>query len=265
VVTHLWWFVVVLGGALAVVGAVWLAQAGTPPSGSASAPRSSGLVVLGCAAALVVLALLYRVHGIANLDSRIVSKLVPDRNAALNGFITTLTTMGDLVPSYLIAGVLAILIFRRTARWTAWLLPVVVLVQVAIQSAFLNTFNDLTMAQLAPGIVLGGSDGIPSGSMARLLSLFLLAALLWRPTGAIAARRLVDLGAVLVFVELVTRLYLGRHFLADVLAGLLLGIVLTIAFGWLIFLADNRSRPRDEPDGEPAVDADPPARPAHDR
>lgn len=240
--THLLWFVVVLGAGLTVVGSVWIAGASTPPGGSRSGLRTSGTIAVGSALVLVFLALLYRVHAVARADARVVARLVPERKTTLDGLLSIVTTMGDLVPSFIIAGILEILVYRRTTRWTAWLLPLVVLVQVAIQTAFLDTFRDPTIAQIAPGITLGASDGIPSGSMARLLSVFLVAALLWRPVGVTAARRLTDLGAVLVFVELITRVYLARHFLADIVGGLLLGIVLTTAFGWLVYLADHRVR-----------------------
>jgi membrane-associated phospholipid phosphatase len=70
---------------------------------------------------------------------------------------------------------------------------------------------------------------------------------LWRRYDAIGARRLLDLGAVLVFVELVSRLYLGRHLLADIVGGFLLGIVLAVVGGWLLHLVEPAAA--DEPRG----------------
>jgi hypothetical protein len=160
--------------------------------------------------------------------------------------------MGDLIPSFTIATVLAILLFRRSQSLTAWLLPVVVLAEVTIQSAWLDTFHDFTIAQVFPFITIGGTDGIPSGSMARLLSVFVLAAVLWGPHDARAARRIIDIGAVVIFVELVSRLYLARHLLADIVGGLLLGIVLSIVFGWIAHVVPGRS-PNRSP--SPAVSA----------
>lgn len=249
--SHFVWFLIVVGGALAVSGSAWLARRATPATGSPVSVRSSATTFAIVAIALLILGAVWRVHAIAKADAHVVDRLVHDRGSTLTKIMSVVTTTGDLVPSMAIAGVIALYFYLRTRRFTAWVLPLVVFVEVLLQAGFLDAFHDPTIAHVMPGITVGGSDGIPSGSMARLMAVFLLAAVLWRAHDAKVARRFSELGMAVVFIELVSRLYLARHFLADIAGGLLLGILLTIFFGWLLFLVEQRR--------EPAVQATTPA------
>jgi membrane-associated phospholipid phosphatase len=200
------------------------------------------VVLLGSVAFLLLLGLLYRSHAIAKFDGRLPVKLVHDRGAAVTQIMSVATTTGDLIPSFAIAGVFALVFYQRTRLWQAWLLPLDILVQIAIQAAVINTMKDYSVARVWPGITIGGTDGgVPSGSMARLLSVFLLTAILWRPHNARIARRFTEIGLVVVLIELVTRMYLGRHFAGDIVAGLSLGVTLTVAFGWVFTVLQRRT------------------------
>jgi hypothetical protein len=240
------WFLIVLVSALAVSGAVALAQIAAPGLGSTVRWRTSLAVLAGAAVGLVG-----RVHAIADADARVVVKLVHARSSTLNTVVSVVTTVGDLVPSFALAGVLALLLYRRTGQLTAWVLPVVVLVEVAIQSEFLDIMHDPTMARLAVGATIGRSDGMPSGSVSRLFSLSLIAAILWRRHSSKISRGFIEFGSAVVFIALITRLYLARHLLADIVGGLLLGLILTVAFGWVLCLADTRRRERNHIDVRP--------------
>jgi membrane-associated phospholipid phosphatase len=249
---HTTWFFVFLGSSVAVLGACQLAAYA---DSATRGWRSRLAIVGGCVAALLVLALVWHSRGIAKIDGDVVAKLVGDRNASLNGIFSTVTTMGDVVPSFLLASLLAIAYYQQTRRIRGFVLGLMVLVQLVIQDSMPALFHDVTLTVLDPSVPIGGSGTIPSGSVSRLLSIFLLAATLWHGYGSRAERVLLGLAPLVVMTEIVSRLYLGRHLLADIVAGLLFGVILTIVFRWVLQLAEESGshrarRPRRAPDAE---------------
>ena len=245
--THATWFLVVLASSLAVLGSCRLA-AHAEKTGTAEPARSGRRVLLGVVGgalvALLALALAWRVHGIAQIDGSVVAHLVADRNPSLDTSFTVITTLGDVVPSFLIASLLAVVYFQQTGSIRGIVLELMVLVQLLIQTAMTDLFHDITLTDLDPSIPLGGSGTIPSGSVSRLLSLLLVAATLWHGHSPRFERMLLSLAPVLVMTEIVSRLYLGRHLLADIAGGLLLGVILTVAFRLLLQLGVRPGPPR---------------------
>jgi membrane-associated phospholipid phosphatase len=202
--------------------------------------RSTALLgALASAVLLAGLAAVYRIEAVAEADGRVIKVLSGMRGEALVQVCRVVTTMGDAVPSLTLAGVLALWLLRvpGTGYWPL-ILPVVVFVELLLQFGFAHAFDPLTLADVSPDTVVDGSGSIPSGAVARLLSLFLVAATIQHRSSRSAARSdwLPTLGSCLVLVELVTRLLLGRHLLADIVGGLLLGIVLALAAGALVGL-----------------------------
>jgi membrane-associated phospholipid phosphatase len=250
--THTTWFLVVFASSLAVVGAYRLAAHADGTDGSLDqAPVRPGWrlrlgVVGGCVVLLLALALAWRVTAFAEVDADVVARLALGRNDSLNSFFLLITCIGDVVPCFLIASLLAVAYYQRTGRFRGFILQVLILVQLLVQTAMTVTFHDITMTDLYFSVPLGGSGTIPSGSVSRLLSLFLVAATLWHSYSPRFERVLLSLAPLVVMTEIVSRLYLGRHLLADIAAGLLLGVILTVAFRWLL----NRLAPREvEPGG----------------
>lgn len=236
------WFLVVLLGAGAILAAETFARDLLPGKAPQHSGRYVGARVVLCAAALVVLSLLLRLRGYAELDSHVLGSLAGVRAAGLVGLFGIVTTMGDVVPCLLIATGLAMVFFRVTGDWVrALILPVLVLVQVVIQILVGKLFHPLTLEVVRPDLVIGGVGPIPSGSVARLFSIFLVASMLWAAHSQVAARRLAMVGSLAVLVELVSRLYLGRHLITDIVGGLLLGILLVVAAGWCLELWRRRT------------------------
>lgn len=245
--THTTWFLVVLASSVAVVAACRMAAYAEPaePAGPHRHGWRLRLGVLGgCLVVLLALAFGWRARGIAELDGGVVANLVGDRNPSLNGIFSVITTMGDVVPSFLIASLLAVLYYQQTGRVRGLVLVLLVVVQLVIQTAMTVLFNDVTMTDLDPSVPLGGSGTIPSGSVSRLLAMFLVAATLWHGHSPRSERVLLSLAPLLVLTEIVSRLYLGRHLLVDIAGGLLLGVTLTVAFRWVVHLGNR-------PDVEP--------------
>lgn len=68
-----------------------------------------------------------------------------------------------------------------------------------------------------------GTFGFPSGHVSRATALGIAASIMWK------SRTVGWLAAVFVVGTAVSRMYLGRHFLADVFGGLLLGLLTVLA------------------------------------
>jgi membrane-associated phospholipid phosphatase len=207
---------------------LWLGES-TWTDGVLAPLKARGLAIVGSCALLLVLALLLKVEAIARADGSVIRVLSHSRGDTLAKIMTILTTLGDAIPSFTIATMLAVIIFRQGAHPFAWaLLPVVVLAELLVQVGMTNAFGDLTIGDVAASIPVGNPGILPSGSVARLTSIFLVAALLWHGTNRLQSRTIVTIGGVLLVLQSVSRLYLGRHLLLDILGGLLLGLALAL-------------------------------------
>jgi membrane-associated phospholipid phosphatase len=193
------------------------------------------------AVALILLGGLWKVRPIAKIDTWVLEKLANSRGDEVVRLMTAFTTIGDAIPSLVIAGILAVLVHQQGHhRILCFALPVLVLVELVLQNGMGVVFHDLTIGRLSPDTPVGGVGTIPSGSVARLSSLFLVAACMWYPTNERGSRRLVGLGSSLLVLQIVSRLYLGRHLVADIAGGLLLGLLLTLVFVSLVQVAGLR-------------------------
>jgi membrane-associated phospholipid phosphatase len=192
-------------------------------------------VLCAAAVALILLGGLWRVRPIANADATVVEKLANSRGDELVMLMKAFTTIGDAIPSLVIAGMLALLVHQQGHhRILCFALPLLVLVELLFQNGMGSVFHDFTIGRLSPGTPEGGIGTIPSGSVARLSSLFLAAACMWWSTDERGGRRLVGIGSCLLVLQTVSRLYLGRHLVADIVGGLLLGLLLTLVFVSLV-------------------------------
>jgi membrane-associated phospholipid phosphatase len=223
----------------------------TPPSDAAvlvtrrraarAVPVALGVLV-GC---LVLLALLGA--GVATgfgpqlrLDAAVSEALYAgdDRAGALDTLLTVLTALGSSVARFvLFLPVLVVLLLRRL-RWTAaWMVTAVVLV------APLTELLKHGFGRVRPDFAEGGaryeSLSFPSGHSSGIATLVTVALILAWPLLAGAARRwALVVGVVLVLLVGLTRMWLGVHYLSDVLGGWALGVgwslLTALAFGALV-------------------------------
>lgn len=221
------WSLVLTAAALGVSLTVRLAETGWV--GDRPSLRLRASVAGGSLIALLALAALYKIRALADLDARVIRALAGSRGDTVAVLMTNLTTLGDAIPSFVIAGMLSTLIYRQGRhRVMCFVLPLLVFVELAIQIGIGKVFDDVTINQVFSQIPLGGAGNIPSGSVARLSSLFLVAAWLWHSHDARGSSRVASLGGALLILQIVSRLYLGRHLMADIAGGLLLGLFLTV-------------------------------------
>jgi undecaprenyl-diphosphatase len=249
--SNLAWFLVIVGTAVAILAAEALTRRLLPAPESRRRGRAAlavGGAVLGV---LVVLCLLLRIEGYTAADAHIVKLLSETRSAGLVDAFTIITTMGDVVPCLMIATALGVVLYLASGdRVLPLLLPVVVLVEVALQFLFDKVFADPTVNAVRSDLVVGGAGPIPSGSTARLFAIFLVAGLLWAPYSTRAQSRLVATGSLVLLVEVVSRLFLGRHFVTDIVGGLLLGVLLVVGCGWLLHALTARATAVERPHAE---------------
>jgi len=154
-----------------------------------------------------------------------------DRATALNDLLQVLTAPGLTVVRLVVFLPVLVLLLRRRAWWTAaWLVTAAGLV------APLNTLLKNYFGRVRPDFAHGGarldSLSYPSGHSSGIATLVTVALILAWPLLAAAARRwALVAGVALVLLVGLTRMWLGVHFLSDVVGGWALGV------GWSLLTA----------------------------
>ena len=212
----------------------------TPPDVERSAPatRRSGppLLVVGlCAAVLALLGAAVRADAgaLLDVDSSVSRALYAgdDRPAALTALLEVLTAPGLSLVRYVLAvPVLVWLVRRRAWRTALWVVVAAVFVR-HVTSALKEFFG-----RVRPAFEDGGADygslSFPSGHSSGIATLVTIGLVLAWPLLAPHARRVwAVLGVLLVLLVGLTRMWLGVHYLSDVLAGWALGV------GWTVLTA----------------------------
>ncbi|CAN5678811.1 phosphatase PAP2 family protein [soil metagenome] len=187
---------------------------------------------------------------IVRLDQWVADGLHDRRSAPITALMSIITTLGTawvLVP---IAAVAAAYLLRRGLRREAFLVALAIVGAELLTLGFKAGFERQRPFFPDP-VATESSFSFPSGHATVSVAVFgALAYIAAARLHRLAARRAV-LVAVAAFVLLIgfSRLYLGVHFLSDVLAGFSAG------FAWLVLcvlaLGIRRGRPRRAPRGPP--------------
>jgi membrane-associated phospholipid phosphatase len=207
-------------------------------SSTAARTRPAGRplwVVAACAAVLALLGAGLRT-GFGpqlELDARVSEALYAgdERSRALDVLLEVLTAPGLSVFRYVLAvPVLVWLVRRRAWRTVPWVVVAAVFVR-HVTSALKEFFG-----RVRPAFEDGGADydslSFPSGHSSGVAALVTIGLVLAWPLLSPGARRVwALLGGLLVLLVGLTRMWLGVHYLSDVLAGWALGI------GWTLLTA----------------------------
>jgi len=230
-------------------------------------PHPLACVVAAVAGALgfVLLLLVVLLTGGADRpDAAVLRWTVAARSPVLTPAAHALTLLGS-VPVVLVVAVLAAALLRRRTR--GWTSSAVLLTAVVVTGAVVYLFK-VAVGRTRPSLdtVLGTPSpdyAFPSGHTTDGTVVYVLAALLLAATLRTAARRRVLVGAAVLLGLVIglTRVYLGYHWLTDVLAGwsLATAVVLT-AFVVAQLVAGNGLRaptPSGAATGAAASDAAP--------
>ncbi|MCW2849962.1 MAG: phosphatidic acid phosphatase [Marmoricola sp.] len=189
-------------------------------------------------------------EGLSRLDPTIAADVVRSRTATLTQLARILTLLGsEVVVGGLALVVLALLLARRDFSRAA-------VFAVALGgSAFLTVAVKLLVGRARPGAVdrLGAVDttySFPSGhTLNSAVFLTMVVWLLWPALRYAARVVMVTTAAVLAVGVAASRVYLGYHWLTDVVAS---GLV---ALAWLtiLWLAHSVARPRGRATGEGVI------------
>ena len=204
---------------------------GGPPPG-----RATALAAVAACATVVTLLGLGVLTGFGpqlDLDGVVSEALYAgdDRAALLDGLLELLTAPGLTVVRVLVfLPAVVWLLRRRASRTVAWVLAAILLV------APLTELLKEAFGRVRPDFDLGGarydSLSYPSGHASGIATLVTVALVLAWPLLARGTRRWwLTLGVVLVALVGLTRMWLGVHYLSDVLGGWALGV------GWSLLVA----------------------------
>ncbi len=195
------------------------------------APARTSRRVLGVVVAGVVVVVALGIGVLADLDPQIrfdaaVSRALyagDDRSAALDGLLEVLTAPGvTWFRAAVFAPVVVWLVLQRRWRPLAWVVPAVLLI--GPLTAGLKEVAGRARPAFEGGGLEYGSLSYPSGHSSGIATLVVVGLVLAWPRLAPGARRAgVGLGVALVVLVGLTRMWLGVHFLSDVLGGWALG------------------------------------------
>ena len=208
----------------------------SPSNGGPPPDRRSALgAVAACALAVALLGagVLLDFGPQLDLDGAVSEALYAgdERAPALDGLLEALTAPGStVVRAVLFAPVLVWLLVRSAYRTTLWVLAAILLV------APVTELLKETFGRVRPDFDLGGaryeSLSYPSGHSSGIATLVTVGLVLAWPVLAPRFRRWwLALGVVLVVLVGLTRMWLGMHYLSDVLGGWALGV------GWSLLVA----------------------------
>ena len=196
---------------------------------------AAAVVVAACVAVVVLLGVGVRMSfgPQLRLDTTVSSALYAGdhRSALVNALLYLITGPGYSVPRLIIAVPLVVWLLRRGARVAAgW---------VAVAYGLIGPITSLgkyVVARVRPPFSQGGalnhSPSFPSGHSSGIATTVVVGLILAWPLVSGRARRFwVSAGVVIVVLVGCSRLWLGEHYLTDVVAGWCLGL------GWALLTA----------------------------
>lgn len=191
---------------------------------------SALVLVLGVAALLLVtwgVGALTKTGPVVRLDRPVYDWFVAHRAAWLTAPVESFTGIGSYTATGVISTVCGVLLALRRRT----VLPLVLLLTVPLEKYLQLWSGTLVHAPRPPAASsIGPVGGFPSGGSARVVLVCGMA--VWLLAEQRSSRRLVvaawTVTALLAFAEGWSRMYLGRHWMVDVLGGWLFGALIMV-------------------------------------
>ncbi|AGF73626.1 phosphatase PAP2 family protein [Corynebacterium halotolerans] len=172
---------------------------------------------------------------VSGIDAAVWSWWIDHRSEALTPAVTALTTLTTPTTITVCAVLAALVVAARTRRvWPALVLPLAVIVA-NLASHLLKPVIGRERPPELHRLAEETNHALPSGHATGVAALAMILTL-WLGRGRAAtvpARWLTGVAWVLAVAVSLTRLYLGVHWLTDILAGLLLGAAVAAVTWWL--------------------------------
>jgi undecaprenyl-diphosphatase len=186
--------------------------------------------------------------GIAGLDQPVLDQAIAWRSPGLDHAMTVYTDIGGPVGMPIVATVLTVLMVWRWRSRT----PLVLMLIAAAGSLAMTTTGKALIGRARPSLSEAvppyeTSPSFPSGHTlnATVITAVLVYLVLRRLDSAVARTTTVVVGAVFVLTMGLSRVFLGHHWLTDVVAGWALGLgwAAAVITAHRLFLTVRRSSP----------------------
>jgi len=199
----------------------WLAarcQAGAP-TGLALSAAVLTLATSAWALALVTYSVVHHT-GLARDDPRVLASVIGHRAPWLTSLAKVLTWLGSNLVLWPVVVVAGLGLWRWRRRWLPAVLPALALAGAWAGSLLIKGLVGRPRPPIADRLTVIHSSSYPSEHAAQALATWGMLALMLMAGRSARARVLLAAGAALIaFVVGLTRIYLGAHWMTDVLGG----------------------------------------------
>ena len=189
------------------------------PTGLALTAAVLTLATSAWALALVTFSVVHHT-GLARDDPRVLALVIGHRAPWLTSLAKVLTWLGSTVVLWPVAILAGLGLWRWRRRWLPAVLPALALAGAWAGSLLIKGLVGRPRPPVADRLAVVHSSSYPSEHAAQALATWGMLALMLMAGRSARARALLAAGAALIaFVVGLTRLYLGAHWMTDVLGG----------------------------------------------
>jgi membrane-associated phospholipid phosphatase len=223
------------------------------PTGLALTAAVLTLATSSWALALVTYSVVHHT-GLARDDPRVLASVIGHRTPWLTSLAKVLTWLGSTLVLWPVVVVAGLGLWRWRRRWLPAVLPALALAGAWAGSLLIKGLVGRPRPPVADRLTVVHSLSYPSEHAAQALAAWGMLALMLMAGRSARARVLLAAGAALIaFVVGLTRIYLGAHWMTDVLGGWALAGVWDCLLIICYLLAQQMAAPPPEREAETAV------------
>ncbi|MFE5644748.1 phosphatase PAP2 family protein [Rhodococcus sp. NPDC056516] len=213
----------------------------------ASSVRSTVLRACGLVLALVTLSIqVYRGGWLTSFDGPVTDCMVDHRSGTLDQIAVAVTDLGSPLVTALLGIACGVLISWRARSVVPGLIVIGTVGGAAVGSTVIKALVGRERPPTNIQVLLETDHSFPSGHVTGTAALFGIVVLVLSAHATPAVKKLLMLvAATVTIVVALTRLYLGVHWLTDVIAGAILATLAVTAGGAVFRFVEGRSKTTD--------------------